>query len=223
MATVLIADDDADISDIISYNLSKEGIQTIKAPDGVTAIELVKKNEPTLVLLDVMMPGIDGIETCLQIRSIKGINQPIIAFLTARSEDYSQVAGFEAGGDDFIIKPIKPKLLSYRVKALLKRSSNKVEDTNKIIFDNLVIDRDKYSVSYEGQDIYLPKKQFEILELLGSNPNKIINRDTILYRIWGDDSFVSDRNIDVLIRKIRSKIGKNFIKTVKGVGYSFNN
>lgn len=222
---ILIVDDEEDILEFVSYNLKKEGFVVSVARDGKSAIDKVQKLKPHLVLLDVMMPGMDGVETCEKIRLLKGFEDTIIAFLTARGEDYSQVAGFEAGGDDYITKPIKPKVLISRIKALLKRISwsNQESTTNSTRFEkgDLVIDREKYTVFIKDKEIILPKKEFEILLLLSSRPGKVYTRDEIFGMIWDDNVIVGDRTIDVHIRKLREKIGDEYIKTLKGVGYKF--
>lgn len=224
--TILLVDDEDDILEFLSYNLIKEGFKVFTANNGKEGIKLCKDKKPELILLDVMMPDMDGIETCDQIRSLELNPEPIIAFLTARGEDYSQLAGFEAGADDYITKPIKPKLLISKLKALLKRSQKKsavkIEEDGKIIRKGkLVIDRERYIVAYDGKDLSLPKKEFELLSLLASKPEKVFTREEIYNTIWGDNIIVGDRTIDVHIRKLREKINDKYIKTVKGVGYKF--
>lgn len=222
---ILIVDDEKDILEFLSYNLKREGFSISQAEDGKTAIEIAQKVKPHLILLDVMMPGIDGIETCEKIRMTPGNENTIIAFLTARSEDYSQVAGFEAGADDYITKPIKPKVLISRINALLKRIHWVPEeipgDATRIEKGDLIIDREKYTVFKEDNEIILPKKEFELLLLLSSRPGKVFTRDEIFSIVWDDNVIVGDRTIDVHIRKLREKIGDNYIKTIKGVGYKF--
>ncbi len=219
---ILLVDDDRDIIEFLSYNLEKDGFRVITSNNGQEAILAAKDEKPDLILLDVMMPEMDGVEACEIIRKIPGLENTIIAFLTARGEDYSQIAGFEAGADDYIVKPIKPKVLVSRIKALLKRlperKSEKSEKFN-IEADDLRLDREKYLVYKSGQEIILPKKEFELLALLISNPGKVFTRDEIFRTVWGDGIIVGDRTIDVHIRKIREKVGENSIKTVKGVGY----
>ncbi len=219
---ILLVDDDRDIIEFLSYNLEKDGFRVITSNNGQEAILAAKDEKPDLILLDVMMPEMDGVEACEIIRKIPGMENTIIAFLTARGEDYSQIAGFEAGADDYIVKPIKPKVLVSRIKALLKRlperKSEKSEKFN-IEADDLRLDREKYLVYKSGQEIILPKKEFELLALLISNPGKVFTRDEIFRTVWGDGIIVGDRTIDVHIRKIREKVGENSIKTVKGVGY----
>jgi two-component system, OmpR family, alkaline phosphatase synthesis response regulator PhoP len=223
---ILIVDDEKDILEFISYNLKKEGFSVYTAPDGKKAIEIAQEVNPHLILLDVMMPEMDGIETCEKIREIPAIGKTIIAFLTARSEDYSQIAGFEAGGDDYISKPIRPKVLISRIKALLKRQGELSITTNeaseKIVeLGDLIIDLDKYLILKGNEEINLPKKEFSLLLLLTSKPSKVFTREEIFDKIWGADVFVGDRTIDVYIRKLREKLGPEKIKTIKGVGYKF--
>ena len=217
---ILLVDDEADILEFLSYNLKKEGYTIFTALSGEEAIQIAKKEFPHLVLLDVMMPGLDGVEVCRELRQIKGLEETIIAFLTARSEDYSHVAGFDAGADDYINKPIKPRVLMSRIKALLRRypagNENEVAEVG-----GLKIDRESYLVIKDGNEINLPRKEFELLSLLSSKPGKVFAREEILNRVWGDEVVVGDRTIDVHIRKLREKIGEDFIRTVKGVGYKF--
>ncbi len=217
---VLIVDDELDILEFLSYNLKKEGYEVFTAPGGDEAIKIAKRELPHLVLLDVMMPGIDGIEVCRELRAAKGMDDVIIAFLTARSEDYSHIAGFDAGADDYINKPIKPRVLISRIKALLRRSPNGKE-SEVMDMGGLRIDRESYLVIKDGIEMNLPRKEFELLSLLASKPGKVFAREEILNRVWGDEVVVGDRTIDVHIRKLREKIGEDFIKTVKGVGYKF--
>lgn len=217
---ILIVDDEQDILEFLSYNLKKEGYQVFTAPNGNEAITLAKKELPNLVLLDVMMPGIDGIEVCRELRSAPGLDDVIIAFLTARSEDYSHIAGFDAGADDYINKPIKPRVLISRIKALLRRTANE-KGSEAIDMGGLRIDRESYLVIKDGKEINLPRKEFELISLLASKPGKVFAREEILNRVWGDEVVVGDRTIDVHIRKLREKIGEDFIRTVKGVGYKF--
>ncbi|CAN5176866.1 response regulator transcription factor [soil metagenome] len=217
---ILIVDDEQDILEFLSYNLKKEGYHVFTAGNGEEAIAIAKKELPHLVLLDVMMPGIDGIEVCRELRALPGIDNIIIAFLTARSEDYSHIAGFEAGADDYINKPIKPRVLISRIKALLRRIPSG-KDVEPIDMGGLRIDRESYLVIKDGVEISLPRKEFELISLLTSKPGKVFPREEILTRVWGDDVVVGDRTIDVHIRKLREKIGEDFIKTVKGVGYKF--
>ena len=221
---ILIVDDEPDIIEFLSYNLKKEGFKVYSANNGTEAIEVATKKLPHLIILDVMMPGIDGLETCERIREIPKLSNVLIAFLTARGEDYSQIAGFEKGADDYITKPIKPKLLVSRIKALLKRYNYnpKERDTSKIIkIANIIIDREKYTVTNKGEPVQLPKKEFELLVLLASKPGKVFDRDEIFSAVWDDNIIVGDRTIDVHIRKLREKIGNDIIQTVKGVGHKF--
>lgn len=219
--TILLVDDEPDILEFVGYNLKKENFKVLTANDGESGLNIAKKHKPHLILLDVMMPGMDGMETCDQIRKTEGLEGTLIAFLTARGEDYSQVAGFDAGADDYITKPIKPKVLISRIKALLRRYGQSVQSDNLQTFGNLSIDLDKYQVSLDGEKLNLPRKEFELLSLLISRPGKVFHRDEILDKIWGNDVVVGGRTIDVHIRKLREKIGDKAIKTVKGVGYKF--
>jgi len=218
---ILIVDDEEDILEFLSYNLNKEGYQVFTAADGNTAITLAKKELPHLILLDVMMPGIDGIETCRELRSLPGLQDVIIAFLTARSEDYSHIAGFDAGADDYINKPIKPRVLVSRIQALLRRTTAAKKDSDFLQLGNLRINRERYLVIKDDIEITLPRKEFELIYLLASKPGKVFTREEILIKIWGYDVVVGDRTIDVHIRKLREKIGEDYIRTVKGVGYKF--
>ena len=223
---ILLVDDETDILDFLSYNLKKAGFNVVTASNGKDAIKLAKQNIPHLIILDVMMPEMDGIETCEEIRKQPQLNGTVVAFLTARSEDYSQIAGFEAGADDYISKPIKPKVLISRVQALLKRfgkgeDSEETDESSIIKLGSLVIDREKYTVISNGVELALPRKEFSLLLLLISKPEKVFTRDEIYSAIWGDSIVVGDRTIDVHIRKLREKIGEEYIKTVKGVGYKF--
>ncbi len=217
---ILIVDDEQDILEFLSYNLKKEGYQVFTAANGDEAISIAKKEMPHLVLLDVMMPGLDGIEVCRELRAATGMDELIIAFLTARSEDYSHIAGFDAGADDYINKPIKPRVLLSRIKALLRRSPGE-KGSESVDMGGIRIDRESYLVIKDGREINLPRKEFELLSLLASKPGKVFAREEILNRVWGDEVVVGDRTIDVHIRKLREKIGEDFIRTVKGVGYKF--
>ncbi|GAA4232970.1 response regulator transcription factor [Postechiella marina] len=212
-------DDEPDILEIVGYNLSNEGYQVITAENGLEAVKKAKKEIPQLIILDVMMPEMDGIEACELIRKNPDLKDVVITFLTARGEDYSQVAGFDAGADDYITKPIKPKVLVSKVKALLRRFKEEENDTVKI--GNLVINRDEYKIILKGNEIVLPRKEFELLSLLASKPGKVFKRDEILDKVWGNEVVVGGRTIDVHIRKLREKIGDKSFKTVKGVGYKF--
>ena len=217
---ILLVDDEPDILEIVGYNLSSEGYQIITAKNGFEGLKKAKKELPQLIILDVMMPEMDGIEACEQIRKVPNLKDTIVTFLTARGEDYSQVAGFNAGADDYITKPIKPKVLVSKVKALLRRfKEDDIITTVKI--GNLVIDREEYKISLKGEEIILPRKEFELLSLLTSKPGKVFKRDEILDKVWGNEVIVGGRTIDVHIRKLREKIGDESFKTVKGVGYKF--
>ena len=222
---ILIVDDEPDILEFLSYNLKKEGFQIYTSSNGKNALSLAVQIQPHLILLDIMMPEMDGIEMCERIRETPEINNCIVAFLTARTEDYSQIAGFEAGGDDYIAKPIRPKLLISRINALLKRyapnAPKKQAQEPQLSLGNIVIDNEKYNVLIDGNEVYLPKKEFELLKLLTSKPSKVFTREEIFDFIWGDETFVGDRTLDVYIRKLREKLGENLIKTIKGVGYKF--
>jgi two-component system alkaline phosphatase synthesis response regulator PhoP len=219
MAKILIIDDEEDIRELLSYNLKKEGFIVESAEDGEAGLAILSNFKPQLVLLDVMMPGMDGIEVCEAIRTKEGFQHTLVCFLTARNEDYSQIAGLEAGADDYVSKPIRPKVLISRIKALLRRKGN-VDVTAENI-GNLVINRDRYLVEKDGKEIHLPRKEFELLALLASKPNYVFERDFILDTVWGTDIVVGDRTIDVHIRKLREKIGNDSIKTVKGIGYRY--
>ncbi len=217
---ILLVDDDLDILEFLKYNLEKEGYTISTANNGQMALDVFQKNKPVLVIMDVMMPVMDGIEACYAIRKMTTFPQPIIAFLTSRAEDYSQVAGFEAGADDYISKPIRPRLLISKVESLLRRI--KPQALNTIIeVGQIKIDREKYLVETKDGLIQLPKKEFELLELLISKPQKVFTREEILGKVWGTETIVGERTIDVHIRKLREKIGDNYIKTVKGIGYKF--
>lgn len=218
---ILLVDDEPDIIDLISYNLEKEGYEIKSASNGRDAIDIAKTFVPDLILLDVMMPEMDGIETCVELRENEELNGSIIAFLTARGEDYSQIAGFEAGADDYIPKPIKPRVLISRIQALLRRKGQSNDAPVQEEIGGIVIDKDKYLVIFKGKELNLPKKEFELLALLMSKPGRVFTREIILNTIWGNDVVVGDRTIDVHIRKLREKIGNKIIKTVKGVGYKF--
>jgi two-component system alkaline phosphatase synthesis response regulator PhoP len=215
--TILIVDDEPDILEFLSYNVRKEGYKVFTANNGMEALRLVQQINPSLILLDVMMPKMDGIETCQVIRKDLNMVQPIIAFLTARTEDYAQIAGFEAGADDYINKPIRPRLLISKIESLLRRNK-----TVQSASDKITIDRDRFVVEIEGKELQLPKKEFELLELLASRPGKVFNRDQILAVVWGNDTIVGERTIDVHIRKLREKLGDAYIRTIKGVGYTFS-
>ena len=219
--TILLVDDDPDIREFVTFNLAKEGYNVVTANDGAEGVEAVKKHRPDLVLLDVMMPGMDGIEACEAISTNTDIASTLIAFLSARGEDYSQVAGFDAGADDYITKPIRPKVLVSRVKALLRRNVKESEPVGNIERGDLLINLEKYQVFRDGEVVDMPRKEFELLHLLASKPGKVFSRDSIMDRVWGSEVVVGGRTIDVHIRKIREKIGDDRIKTIKGVGYKF--
>ena len=219
---ILLVDDEPDILDFVGYNLKAEGYKVHTASSGRSGVSKAREVKPDLILLDVMMPEMDGIEACDHIRRLPGLENTIIAFLTARGEDYSQVAGFEAGADDYITKPVKPKVLMSRIKALLRRRpAPEQEVPGKIEFEDLIIDPERYHVELQGSVIELPRKEFELLSLLASKPGKVFTREEIMDRIWGTVVIVGGRTIDVHIRKLREKIGDDRIKTVKGVGYKF--
>ena len=219
---ILVVDDDEDIVSFISYNLEKEGYKVFTAFDGNTAIKVASENVPDLIILDVMMPGMDGVETCVELRNNDKLSGCIITFLSARNEDYSQIAGLEAGADDYITKPIKPRLLVSRVKALLRRKGGGESSAETIETGGIVIDREKYLVIKNGEELKLPRKEFELLSLLLTKPGKVFERNEILERVWGSEVIVGDRTIDVHIRKLREKIGDEYLKTIKGVGYKYD-
>ena len=223
---VLLVDDELDILEFLSYNLQKEGYIVYTAKNGIEAIKIAEKKIPHLIILDLMMPEMDGITACEELRKIPSLQNTLIAFLTARGEDYSQIAGFEAGADDYITKPVRPKVLVSRVKALLKRTGEAtialvVEDPNIINVGNLVIDKEKYLIRIDDIEMVLPRKEFELLSLLVSKPGKVFTREEIYSSVWGENVVVGDRTIDVHIRKLREKIGNEHIKTLKGIGYKF--
>lgn len=218
---ILIIDDDPDILEFISYNLIKEGFQTITASNGRDAIGIAKREIPHLIIIDVMMPEMDGVETCYHLRDIPSLKNTLILFLSARSEDYSQIAGFDAGADDYVTKPIKPRLLISRIRALLKRHQPEIKPQSVQHKGSVKIDRERYLVIKDEDEISMPKKEFELIALLMSNPGKVFTRDNILDTIWGGDVVVGDRTIDVHVRKLREKLGESVIKTIKGVGYKF--
>ena len=220
LVKILLVDDEPDILEFISYNLSKEGYKVFTAPNGKEAIQLATKEIPKLIILDVMMPDMDGIETCGELRKISKLKDTFITFLTARNEDYTQIAGFDAGADDYINKPIKPKLLVSRVKAILRRVLGQ-DEAKTINLGGLEVDREKYIIKKNGLEITLPRKEFELLSLLITKPGKVFTREEILNNVWGGDVVVGDRTIDVHVRKVREKLGEDYIKTIKGVGYKF--
>ena len=218
---ILLVDDEQDILEIVGYNLSQEGYQIVTASNGKEAIAKAKKEHPQLIIMDVMMPEMDGMEACENIRKIPELQDTIITFLTARSEDYSQVAGFDAGADDYIAKPIKPKVLVSKVQALLRRLKGVegVSNSTTLNVGNIEINREEYKIVNEGKEIVLPRKEFELFYLLATKPGKVFTREEILDKVWGNEVVVGGRTIDVHIRKLREKIGDNFFKTIKGVGY----
>ena len=217
---ILLVDDEPDILEIIAYSLESAGYKIYKANNGLEAIKIAEKIIPDLIIMDLMMPHMNGIDACDNIRKSDNLNDVIITFLSARGEDFSKIAGFEAGADDYITKPIKPKVLLSKVKALLRRKSSE-QDQTIIQINDLIIDRSKYSVNLKGIELNLPRKEFELLYLLVSSPNTVFTREKILDVVWGSDVIVGDRTIDVHIRKIREKIGASSFKTIKGVGYKF--
>jgi two-component system alkaline phosphatase synthesis response regulator PhoP len=218
---ILLVDDEPDILEIVGYNLSQEGYKVLTASNGKEAIQVARKELPQLIIMDVMMPEMDGMEACEHIRKIPELNEVIITFLTARSEDYSQVAGLEAGADDYISKPIKPKILVSKVKALLRRLKGEESKSDTISLGDIEINREEYKIYKDGVEINLPRKEFELFYLLASKPGKVFKRDEILEKVWGNEVIVGGRTIDVHIRKLREKIGDDLFKTIKGVGYKF--
>ena len=219
---ILCVDDEPDILEILKYNLSNEGYNVSTAADGKSAIEIAYNISPNLIIMDVMMPNMDGIEACEKLRSDEKFNDTIIMFLTARGEDYSHVAAYDAGADDYVTKPVKPKVLVSKVKGLLRRLKKVIaKDINEIVFDDIKIDREKYKVYISDNVLNLPRKEFELLYLLASKPDKVFKREKIMETVWGSEVIVGDRTIDVHIRKLREKVGDKYFKTVKGVGYKF--
>jgi len=220
---ILLVDDEPDILEIVGYNLKNEGYTVYTAKNGLEAVNMAIKHAPHLIILDIMMPEMDGIEACEKIRGTKGLENVLITFFTARGEDYSQVAGFDVGADDYITKPIKPKVLVSKIKALLRRIkvAKTIESTNTVVIGDITIDREEYVVIKNNKKLSLPRKEFELFSLLASKPGKVFKRDDILDSVWGNEVVVGGRTIDVHIRKLREKIGDNYFKTVKGVGYKF--
>ena len=218
---ILIVDDDPDIIEILTYNLSNEGYNVKSAVNGVEALKKAKKFIPDIILLDVMMPEMDGIEACSQLREIESLSKSMIIFLSARGEDFTQIAAFDAGADDYINKPVKPKILLKKISSISRRILSENNNTSNIIIGSLAIDRESYTVTLEKDEITLPRKEFELLYLLASKPGKVLTRDEIMFKVWGTQVVVGDRTIDVHIRKLREKIGEKYIKTIKGVGYKF--
>lgn len=219
---VLVVDDEEPILELLKYNLEKEGYEVKTAPDGNSAVETARRFHPDLVLLDIMMPKMDGVEACRLLRAMPEMQNTFIVFLTARSEEYSEVAAFDVGADDYITKPIKPRALISRISALFRRDSKKKSTQTQIKIGNLIIDRTSYTVKVDSREVSLPKKEFELLYFLAQHPNKVFSRDDLLQNIWGSDVYVLARTVDVHIRKVREKIGDDYISTVKGVGYKFN-
>jgi two-component system alkaline phosphatase synthesis response regulator PhoP len=219
--TILLVDDEPDIFEFLGYNLEREGYRVLKAKNGQKALKLAREHKPQLVILDVMMPVMDGMAACNEIRKIPELADTLIAFLTARGEDYSQIAGFEAGADDYITKPIKPKLFISRIQALLRRYKTVEETSNIIRLKGFTIDKDRYVVIKDDIEITLVRKEFELLQFLVSRPDKVVTREEIFTNVWGENVVVGDRTIDVHIRRIREKLGIDSIKTIKGVGYKF--
>lgn len=219
----MIVDDDEDILNFLNYNVSQAGYTVQTANNGLEAIELAQKHKPELILLDLMMPGMDGIEVCTELRQRKGHYQPLIVFLTARAEDYSQVAALEAGADDYIVKPIRPRLLISKIESILRRGSNRISEDSELDTGHFVLDRGSHQIVQNGNAIELPRKEFELLNLLISRPGYVFTREQIMDTVWGNETIVGDRTIDVHIRKLREKIGDDCIRTVKGVGYKFVN
>ena len=218
---ILLVDDDPDVIEIIRFNLDQEGYLISTASDGERAIEEADREVPHLIIMDVMMPNMDGIKACGLLRKDPRFKETIIMFLTARGEDYSHVAAFDAGADDYVTKPVKPKILVSKVKALLRRLRDEDKDEEKLQIGKLIIDREEYQVTFDGKVFSLPRKEFELLFLLASKPEKVIKREKIMEIVWGSEVVVGDRTIDVHIRKLREKIGDKYFKTVKGVGYKF--
>jgi two-component system alkaline phosphatase synthesis response regulator PhoP len=219
---VLVVDDEEPILELLKYNLEKQGYDVKTATDGQVAVDIARKFHPDLVLLDIMMPKMDGVEACRQIRAMTELQNTFIVFLTARAEEYSEVAAFDVGADDYILKPIKPRALMSRISALFRRDSKKKSTSSQIKIGELLIDRTSYTIKIKGKEVSLPKKEFELLFFLAQNPNKVFSRDDLLQNIWGSDVYVLARTVDVHIRKVREKIGDDYITTVKGVGYKFN-
>ena len=219
--TILLVDDEPDILEFLGYNLEKEGYRVLKAKNGQKALKMARHYKPQLVILDVMMPVMDGMETCAEIRKIPELSGTLIAFLTARGEDYSQIAGFEAGADDYITKPIKPKLFISRIQALLRRYKDVPDNSNIIALKGFTIDKNRYVVVIENTEVTLARKEFELLQFLVSRPDKVVSREDIFTNVWGENVVVGDRTIDVHIRRIREKLGIDSIRTIKGVGYKF--
>ncbi len=219
---ILLVDDEPDILELVGYHLKKEGYTVFTAPDGRQGIDIARRQVPALIILDVMMPGMDGMEACEKMRQIPQLKDTLVVFLTALAEDYSMMAGFEAGADDYITKPVKPKVLMSKIKALLRRANIPTGDADiQYTVGDLVVDREGYRVIYKGQEMVLPRKEFELLALLTSRPGRVFKREEIMNQVWGNEVVVGGRTIDVHIRKLREKIGDDSFKTIKGVGYKF--
>ncbi len=218
---ILLVDDEVDVLDFMKYNLEREGFWVHTASNGIEGIEIAKKTLPHIIILDLMMPKLDGIETCRELRNLPQFKDTIITFLTARDEDYSQIAGFEVGADDYITKPIKPRVFISRIRALMRRLETSDKQT-RVSAGGIEVDRERYLVIKEGQEISLPRKEFELLNLLISKPGRVFKREEILSKVWGNDTIVGDRTIDVHIRKLREKLGDDNFKTIKGIGYKFD-
>lgn len=216
-----MVDDEPDILEFLSYNLIKEGYEVITANNGAEGLKKAKIEKPELILLDIMMPEMDGIEACTEIRKVESLKKTLIVFLTARTEEFSQLAGYDAGADDYITKPVKPKVLMSKIKALLRLKTTE-EKQEFIELEDFIIDRETYKVVFQGQDFTLPRKEFELIALLASNPKRVFKRDEILEKIWGNEVIVGGRTIDVHIRKLREKFGNDRLSTIKGVGYKLN-
>ena len=219
---ILVVDDEESILELLKYNLEKQGYDVRTAENGYVGVEIAKKFHPDLVLLDIMMPKMDGVEACRLLRANPDLQNTFIVFLTARAEEYSEIAAFDVGADDYILKPIKPRALMSRISALFRRESKKKSPTTQITIGDLIIDRTSYTIKIKGQEATLPKKEFELLFFLAQNPNKVFSREDLLQNIWGSDVYVLARTVDVHIRKVREKIGEDYITTVKGVGYKFS-
>ncbi|MEJ5302430.1 MAG: response regulator transcription factor [Bacteroidales bacterium] len=219
---ILLVDDEPDVLEFLSYNLRREGFETILAGSGKMALQILRQEKVDMIILDLMMPEMDGMETCAEIRKLPLASESLIIFLTARGEDYTQIAAFEAGADDFVAKPVKPRVLISRIKALLRRK--KMDAQGEVIqASNLTIDKERYTITVDGREITLPRKEFELISLLASKPDRVFTREEIFAQVWGNDVIVGERTIDVHIRKIREKLNIPNIKTVKGIGYKFEN
>ena len=218
---ILLVDDEPDILEFIGYNIKKEGYTLFTSSNGKDAIEIAEKVNPQLIILDIMMPGMDGIETCVELRKIESLKNTLITFLTARAEDFSQIAGLDAGGDDYITKPVKPRVLMSRISALLRRIPSSKLNEPPVNTGELIIDQERYTVLKKNKEFHLPRKEFELLTLLASKPNKVFSREEIFDEVWGNDVIVGDRTIDVHIRRIREKLEIDNIRTIKGVGYKY--